>query len=134
MSDDLLTTWNWRRCEPHINFAYPFSLDGHLFHSNQIGEILSNTPDYYDPNSLEGKGQYNVECLSSYMACFQESYVVNTPLNRVQNTCTNRCGKYFGHSPEELNARLLAGQRLTLNGMDFDSVIGCHQEIDLVWI
>jgi hypothetical protein len=36
-------------------------------------------------------------------------------------------------SPEALNARFLAGERIDLDAMDFSAVRGAHQEIPLVF-
>ena len=137
-SEELIRTWDWRKQELNNSFAYPFSLDGHIFRKHEV-EIISSrvserdAQDYYNPNSLEGKGQHYLEKLPNYMGCFENSYVVNTPINRVQETCTNKAGQYFEHPAEILNQRLLDGDRLILDAMDFSTVIGCHQEINLCW-
>ena len=137
-SEELIRTWDWRKQELNNSFAYPFSLDGHIFRKHEI-EIISSriserdAQDYYNPNSLEGKGQHYLEKLPNHMGCFENSYVINTPINRVQETCTNKAGEYFKHPAKILNQRLLDGDRLTLEGMDFSTVIGCHQEIKLCW-
>ena len=71
--------------------------------------------------------------ISNDMACFKNSYVINTPINRVQETYTNSAGIFFGSPQETLNEKFLQGKRLTLDGMDFSIIIGAHQELKLCW-
>tara|TARA_R110000824_G_scaffold57875_1_gene157156 strand:- start:3569 stop:4450 length:882 start_codon:yes stop_codon:yes gene_type:complete len=137
ISSSFVRGWNWKEQPKHINFAYPFSLDGTLFLSDMAKKIIHNTPGYHNPNSLEGKA---FACIKDYidelpdkMGCFEKSYVINTPLNRVQSTCHNGAGKFFGSSPDELNTKFLSGGRLSLEGMDFNTIIGAHQELKLCW-
>ena len=128
-----IRTWNYSTQPDNINFAYPFSVDGHFFFKSNVNEILSGIPDWYNPNSLEGKAQHNLGGMFKFMGCFEHSYVVNTPMNRVQETCTNKAGQFFNQTAESLNERYLSGDRLSLDNMDFSTIIGCHQEIKLEW-
>ena len=129
--------WSWTEQAKDTNFAYPFSVDGHLFCSTLAKSIIDNTENYYNPNSLEGGAQHymqkSIASLPKSMACFEKSFVVNTPLNRVQETCTNIAGKFFANEQETLNKNFLSGNRLCLNQMDFDTIIGAHQELKLFW-
>ena len=137
MGQDPLRIWNWKAQTKDTNFAYPFSVDGHMFPADLAKKIINNTPKYYNPNSLEGKAQHyiqdDIHNLPDEMACFEKSLVINTPLNRVQETCHNGAGKFFGSTPEELNKKFRDGERLTLEGMDFSTIIGVHQELKLCW-
>ena len=56
--------------------------------------------------------------------------MVTIPANVVQHEYANRSG---GGSPEELNTRYLAGERLDLDTMDFSNVTAWHQEIPFAW-
>ena len=138
-SDKTLKTWKWKNESQQSNFAYPFSLDGHIFRSDKAKWIIKNTEGYYNPNSLEGKAHriHIIENLckdyEDDMACFEKSFVINTPINRVQETCFNGAGKFFGKTPEELNESFIQGKRLSLESMDFSTVIGTHQEMKLSW-
>jgi len=138
-----IRTWDWKEESANYgatNFGYPFSVDGHIYKSKDAKWIIDNTPGYHNPNTLEGKvhrvhimdSDY-AENLSGQMSCFKKSYVINTPINRVQETFTNAAGKFFGNSAEDLNKRFLNGERLTLEGMDFSTIIGVHQELKLCW-
>jgi len=142
ISEETLKIWNWKvqsMGESETNFGYPFSVDGHLFKSKQAKWIIENT-EYYNPNTLEAKAHRThvmdteyAENLSDEMACFKNSYVINTPLNRVQDTFTNSSGVFFKETPISLNEQFLKNARLTLEGMDFSTIIGVHQELKLCW-
>tara|TARA_Y100000592_G_C5481991_1_gene326197 strand:+ start:8861 stop:9730 length:870 start_codon:yes stop_codon:yes gene_type:complete len=137
MGDDNIRKWNWKNQIASSNFAYPFSVDGHIFKSEIATKMIGDTEGYYNPNSLEGKAQHVIKDiineLPEKMGCMESSYVVNTPINRVQETCTNEAGKFFGNSPEELNEIFLNKKRLDLEALDFSTIIGAHQELKLIW-
>jgi hypothetical protein len=71
--------------------------------------------------------------IPAMMAAFEQSVVINTPLNRVQETCLNRAGETFGQSAEEMNKLYLDGNRLDFKSIDFSNIIGCHQELKINW-
>ncbi len=137
LGEETIKTWNWKTQEKDTNFAYPFAVDGHMFESQTAKRIIKNTVGYDNPNSLEGKAQHSVkdiiDVLPDMMGCFNTSIVINTPINRVQETCTNTAGVFFGDSAERLNEEFLSGKKLSLTQMDFSTVIGVHQEIKLKW-
>jgi hypothetical protein len=116
---------------PHSNFAYPLSVDGHIFETNMLLKYIDEF-EYDNPNSFEGRIQRFNDKLSDQMSCFTQSHIVNTPLNRVQETCTNIAGKYYPAGAAELNDHWLDNYRINLQKMDFSNIIGCHQELQLV--
>jgi len=138
-----IRTWDWKQESANYgstNFGYPFSVDGHLYSSKDAKWIIDNLPGYHNPNTLEGKAhrvhvmdEEYAQNLSEQMACFEKSYVVNTPNNRVQETFTNGAGKFFNSTAKELNEEFLKGNRLSLEEMDFSTIIGVHQELKLCW-
>ena len=128
--DDVLY-WDWRRMPPNSNFSYPLSVDGHIFRTNMLLKYLDNF-DYDNPNSFEGRLQQFNKQMPDKMACFESSHVVNTPLNRVQDTCTNLAGQRYPADPAILNDYFLQNFRINLKKMDFSHIIGCHQELQLV--
>ena len=117
--------WDWTRLQPHTNFAYPFSVDGHIYKTEQVLQML--TYDFDTPNGLEGSGKFDVD-LPPFMACFDQSVVVNSPVNIVGSSA-NSAGKKYGMELEELNDLFLSGHAIDLDSMDFSDVRGCHQEI-----
>lgn len=136
-SKEKLKRWVWKNQGKDTNFGYPFGVDGHIFSCELAKQIINNTPNYDNPNSLEGKAQHyieqNISIMPDEMACLEKSCVVGIPVNRVQETCTNKAGFFFNNPPEKLNEEFLKGKRLSLEKMDFDTIIGCHQEIKLIW-
>ena len=128
--DDVFMFWNWTQVNPWHNFGYPLSLDATIFQVNTILPILRDI-DYNNPNSLEGALQSQRDKLPRYMGCFQQSLVVNTPLNRVQDTCKNREGEYFPADAKYLNEQFLQGKRILLGDIDFSNIVGCHQELQV---
>jgi|TARA_Y100000296_G_scaffold87187_1_gene130434 hypothetical protein len=123
--DNLYALWDWTLLPKHTNFAYPFSVDGHIYRRDQVLEMV--TYDFDTPNGLEGSGEFDVS-LPNLMACFDESVLVNSPANIVGSSA-NKAGEKYGMELEELNRLFLSGHAIDLDSMDFSEVRGCHQEI-----
>lgn len=128
---DNVLYWDWTKLPFHTNFSYPLSVDGHIFETNLLLKYIESF-DYDNPNSFEGRLQQFNKQIPPKMACFNKSYIVNTPLNRVQETCTNMAGHYFPADQYALNEYFLKNYRINLQKMDFSNIIGCHQELQLV--
>jgi hypothetical protein len=124
-----LLVWN-HNSVPGGNFGYPMSVDGHIFERRFFLSMLDRI-NFDGPNSMEGRLHTKKSFAPPNMACLRRSVVVNTPLNRVQDVCTNRSGEQFGISDVELNDRFLAGERARLHKIDFSAIVGCHQELDI---
>ena len=79
MGDGIIRTWNWKNQRKDTNFAYPFSVDGHMLPSRLAKKIINSTPKYYNPNSLEGKAQNyiqdDIENMPDDMSCFEKSFM-----------------------------------------------------------
>lgn len=129
-SIDNLLLFNWTAQPPHMNFGYPLSVDFNIFNTEDVKYMLGGT-DYHNPNSLECGWQKHLPILNHGMCCLHNSCVVNTPLNRVQDTCQNLAGQFHPVSAEELNNDYLAGWRIDLDAMDFSNIVGAHQELPL---
>ena len=123
--DNLYAVWDWTMLPKHTNFAYPFSVDGHVYRRDQVLEMV--TYDFDTPNGLEGSGKFDVS-LPNLMACFDDSALVNSPINIVGSS-ENEAGNKYGRALEELNDLFLSGHAIDLDSMDFSEVRGCHQEI-----
>jgi hypothetical protein len=122
--------WDWRQAMSYTNYAYPLSVDGHIFRTEDITRLLDKF-SYDNPNSFEGRiQQFNKE-LPTLMTSFDKSVVVNTPLNRVQETCTNLAGLVYGVMSQDLNNYWLDGYTLSLERMDYSNIYGCHQELPI---
>lgn len=128
-----LLLWDWQTVPNYTNFGYPCSVDGHLFRTGELKELLLKC-QFNNPNQQEIAMNNNRNLLPGiYMSALDLSCVVNTPINRVQETCANRSGEKFGQKQEEMIDKFLEGRRLSLYSIDKDSIIGCHQEINLTW-
>ena len=83
--------WEWKSAQ--MDWEYVFSVDGHVFRKEQILEWINNL-HYTHPNSFEERMQEcrNLDDIPPLAVCFTTSRLVNLPINRVQETHTNRCG------------------------------------------
>lgn len=106
-------TWLWRAARG--DWAYPMSLDAHVFRTFDIMPLAHHLK-YHNPNTLEGS--MAMHCFSesaacaARLACFRRAKVLNIPANRVQDTFPNRF-MADGPSAELLNTEFLFHRRLT---------------------
>ncbi len=120
------TVWDWT--EGDGDWGYPMSIDGHIYRSAELAPLM-RALEYRDPNTFEDV--LSRHPLGARLAiCFEESRIINLPVNRVQDTAPNRHGDV---AAEELNELFLSGRRLSL-----DTVIGVrnpspHHELPLLW-
>ena len=111
------------------DYGYPMSLDGHFFRTNEI-IALSKALTYNNPNSYEAiLARYPLNRLK--MICFEDSIIVNNPVNKVQNYNNNVHGNV---TAEFLNEKFLDGYVIDFE--DFKGVknFACHQEIEINFI
>ena len=127
---DEIRLWNYNLFPAMSNFGYPLSVDGHIYKTAYLKNFLSNL-DFNNPNEMEGEMCMNRHIFPSTMGCFDTSYIVNTPINRVQETCLNPFGDKFGISQGKLNTKYLNGTVIDFDKIDFSDIIGCHQELEL---
>jgi GT2 family glycosyltransferase len=118
------TTWHWMRMEG--DWAYPMSLDGHIFRTAQIAPLLERL-QYRNPNELEAALAAAPIALPK-ATCFDVARIVNVPDNRVQDTAPNRHG---GGSAAWFTPALLAGLRLDLEPFVGLTVHSVHHEMPL---
>ncbi len=108
-------------------FLYAYSLDGHVFQTDDIRPLLLQLP-FRNPNELEailvqrGPG---LKVIYDVHSC-----VVGIPHNLVQTAWTNR---NMGGSAEDLLTRYLDGERINLKMMDFGGVNSTHQDISFAF-
>lgn len=122
--------WDWRQAVPNTNYSYPLSVDGHIFRTEDISRLLDKFI-YDNPNSFEGRIQQFNNKLPTLMCSFDKSVVVNTPINRVQETCTNLAGLKYGITSEYLNELWLDDFTIEFNRLNFDNIYGSHQELPI---
>jgi len=124
--------FNWNHREAAGNFAYPLSVDAHVFRSEVIIPLIDKT-NFNNPNSLEANLQRWSSELPPFMAApFKSAYVGNS-INRVQDEFQNYAGGTHGISAEELNKKFLDGYRIDWEKFPFDEVKSPHHEFKVYW-
>jgi hypothetical protein len=122
--------WNWRRAAD--DFAYPLSLNGHIFRTDLIRSLVRGVR-FRDPNELERELHLRRHKVPALMASFMESSVVSIPVNVVTESIVNRSGDDPGLSAEALADRFLAGERINVEAIDFSAIRSAHQELALAF-
>jgi len=119
--------WLWKWVEAHSDYAYPMSLDGHIFKTRDVVAPLIKM-DYANPNQLEGMWAKHPIQNKFLMGCYQTPRIINIPHNKVNEVCNNRV---MGQSAADLNARYLTGMRV--NWQSLAGYVGksVHVDIDL---
>lgn len=118
-------SWAWRDQQAG-SFSYPLALNGHVFRGAEIGPLIEAV-EFSDPNELEAELHSRRDDAPPRMASFPTSRVVSVPANVVTRSIRNRHGGL--HTPEDLNERFLAGERIAAESMAFGAVSSCHEEI-----
>jgi len=116
--------------EQKVDFAYPLSVDGHIFKTDFIKSCLSSIGLFSNPNTLESKLQYLLNRIDKNMCFLKESVLVGIPNNIVNNTHKNRRGLKFYFSEKDLNIKYNNGETINLEGLDFSDINGPHKEIE----
>lgn len=108
------------------DYGYPMSLDGHFFRTKDVA-ALTRALNFNNPNSYESTlSVYPLNRLK--MICFEESVIVNNPMNKVQNFNNNVHGNITSNF---LNDRFLEGEIIDLENFKEIKNISCHQEIEI---
>lgn len=120
--------FNWTKCQG--DWAYPYSLDAHIFRTNNILPKLQSL-DYANPNTLEHMLNLNQPIYQDYMICFDISKITNNASNQVQNVF--RGNRYAGLSDvEHLNKEYLKGRRIKLQPFENIKTSTVHIEIPFI--
>jgi len=129
--EETFNMWNWTSIPGNMNFGYPFSVDGNVYEKEYILNIIKDF-NYNNPNQFEGGFQAEWLTDKPYMACLDESVLVNTPLN-LAGSSNNRAGEEFGLTLDFLNQQYLEGKKLDFDYLDFSNITCCHQELEMEW-
>lgn len=85
--DKHFLTWNWS--EGELDWAYPLSVDGHLFNTSDVLFWVSNLK-FNSPNSFEHSMQYLIRYYIRLKGvCYNQSVIFNNPCNKVQSEVVN---------------------------------------------
>lgn len=116
--------WSWQNSK--FDWAYPLSVDGHLFGR---WEILAMTKllDFAAPNTFEMALQQFIDIFETRIGvAFQKSVVVNIPWNKVQSEHDNMSGNI--HQDFLLN-KWQAGKQIDYQKLYGLRNISAHQEV-----
>ena len=122
---------SWKVSDGTNDYSYPMSLDGHIFNTEYI-KNLCEILEYSNPNLFE-VFLSNFSRNEMIIASYKDSKLVNSPINRVQETFQNLSGMKYMYSVEDLNEMYLDGVLIDLQRMNFNEIDGCHQEIRLIF-
>ena len=102
-----MLAWKWG--ESKVGWAYPLSVDGHVFSTQEI-RALAASVGFAAPNSFEGNLQtFNERFAQRWGICFEKSALLNIPANRVQTEWETPAGDV---SVEYLLNRWLEGDAI----------------------
>lgn len=121
----------WHFYKEQLDWAYPLSVDGHLFSTGEI-KVLVNELDYKAPNSFEEALQLMTPLYQQRMGlCYKESVIINNPCNKVQLENNNIAGQV---SISELNEKWTQGFRI--NFVEHKGILNesAHQELSLSFV
>lgn len=124
-------SWNFADYHPHHNYGYPFGLDMHVYHRDELYNLMKYIP-FKNTNELESALFHRKTCIKPKMRSFKESVAVNIPVNSISGV--TRAGEINSSPAEFLNSEYLKGRRLSLDALSKEKIVGCHQEINLEWI
>ena len=126
--DDLLY-WDWR--QGRYDWAYPLSVDGHLFSTAEIRALAKHT-EFHSPNTLEGNLQVYISFFKHRKGvCYRKSRMVNIPCNKVQTDNSNLHGDLH---QDELLEKWQSGLRIDYDALHGYDNNGAHQEIELAFV
>lgn len=119
--------WKWNRST--LDWAYPLSVDGHLFNKNDAFFWAENL-SYKAPNSFETA----LQCFKKYYEnlsgiCCCESIIFNNPCNKVQTEVSNVHGQNNSLSQLALLKLWEQGYRIDFNALEGFPNISVHQEV-----
>lgn len=118
----------WRWSEGALDWAYPLSVDGHIFGREEILALIENTA-FDSPNTLEGHLQRHVEYFKGrWGVCYRKGRIVNIPWNKVQSDNNNLHGSIHQN---DLLEQWKNGYVIDVGAFLGIRNVGCHQEYDL---
>jgi hypothetical protein len=133
---DGYVVWDWTTAE--LDFAYPGSLDLHVFRAEDLRAVVSGA-SFSNPNGLEDVLARHLRSRAKrrrrprrLLASYKQSRVFGCPVNRVNSSHPNRFGTTIALPTAELNSRYLAGERVDLDVLDYADIRAVHHELHLV--
>lgn len=126
--DDFLY-WTWN--DGSQNWAYPLSVDGHLFNRGEIIGLAELT-EFNSPNTFESNLQrYNIFFRHRFGLCYRKSRMLNVPCNKVQTDNDNIHGDMH---QDDLLAKWQQGFCIDYRALCGFYNKSAHQEIPFTFI
>ena len=127
------SVWQWNGQEG--DWGYPMSVDGNIYRTKFIKEVMAAAPDYSNPNQFEAAlSQVAPQLVTKtpYMVCYvTDSVLVNIPANRVQDEFKNKTiGSW---TVEELNNRYLTDWIISSTTVEGQKNNTVHADIKYNW-
>lgn len=121
---------SWRFSQGSYDWNYPHSVDMTLYRKSDIENDV-RAVGFATPNSFEGAWAGRRPG-RPYGLCYEQTKIVNLPLNRVQNENANRTMNTF--TPLELLERFEQGQRMNIFNLFKVVNKGAHMEYVPVFV
>lgn len=112
--DEKFIWWDWSKS--YNDFGYPLSLDGHIFKTKDILKMVKKI-SFKNFEELELGLQIFDTFPKKQMMAYKKSKSVNNPIVNLNKN--------------KLNSLYLENNIISFDDLDFSSIKGCYQEIDL---
>tara|TARA_R110000823_G_scaffold267745_1_gene387740 strand:+ start:353 stop:1195 length:843 start_codon:yes stop_codon:yes gene_type:complete len=140
LSDEGYVFWNKTVHGYGSYWSYSLSVDGHIFRKTDVLDMLGELiylEGYkkwkQNPNELEAALQRFWTIRPPIILSFQTSKIVNSPNNKVSNSCTeNISGHEHSYSKDELLKLFMDGKRIDLGLLEIQNISCPHTEIDIL--
>lgn len=123
---------SWIFAEGQLDWHYPNTVDMTIYRKSNIEKELKNIC-FKNPNTLEAawaaRGHQVMNCKG---LCFNNSIVVNIPINIVQSDYQNRCIRSY--TPEQLLELFEKGYRLDFLDLKGVKNKSCHMDYELKFV
>ncbi len=119
-------SWKWQ--EAHSDFAYPGSVDGHIFKTMELVYMLRGIDHCCNIEPvLMRQISENKSIREKLMICYDKSKIVNVPNNMIQTIHNN---KHMNGSIEKLNELYVSGKHISLEPFININNDSCHYPME----
>jgi len=123
--------YSWKFCQAEHDWGYPNTVDMTLYKKEDIKNFFE-TVAYEAPNPLEGKWScYAHQVCNRLGLCYEQSKIVNLPLNRVQTFYNNG---HMGVDPQYLLNEFNEGKKIDINPLFRIANKSAHEEYALTFV
>lgn len=128
--------WYWNQQQG--DFAYPGSLDAHVFHSIVLTTLLSpyKHRGIDNPTALEcvlQEGCMIAANIYPLMTSPDQSCYVGVPVNRVSDQSGVIHGQIYPADPDELARKYENGWQISLDAINPEAIDAAHTELPFTW-